>query len=630
MNRPDTVDGTPGPSPGAVTMIRHALAASALAARAAPCALTMYVLITLVAGGLPVATAWLTKLMMDGLVDGTRPGSLVGLAAGLVAVGAVTGMASELTQYLQAEMNRATGLLSQDRLHTAVDGFTGLGRFENPRFLDRLRLALQAGGASANQVVSGLLGIGRALMTIVGLLGSLFLLSPAMTALVLVAGVPTLLAEIVLSRRQARVYWDIGHTERREFFYSTLLTSVDAAKEIRLFGIGGFLRGRMLADRQASNSARRALDRQQALFQAGLGLLAALVSGAGLLWAVRTARSGGLSVGDVAIFVAAVAGVQGATAALAGQIANSYQALLMFEHYAVVTTAGPDLPVSVTPRPLPRLRQGIELRDVWFRYSDDHPWVLRGVSLRIPHGSTLALVGLNGTGKSTIVKLLCRFYDPTHGAILWDGVDLRDVDPAALRRRIGAVFQDYMRYDITAAENIGLGDLDSFDDRARVQTAAEQAGIHDTLVTLPQGYETLLSRMFFMESDKDDPETGVVLSGGQWQRLALARAFLRDQRELMILDEPSSGLDAEAEHEIHASLRRHRGNRTSLLISHRLGTVRDADLIVVLSEGRVVERGNHHALMTAGQVYARLFTLQSTGYRTGPEDCWPVLPAGRS
>ncbi|MFS7874318.1 ABC transporter ATP-binding protein [Streptomyces asiaticus] len=611
-------------------MIRHALAASALAARAAPCALTMYVLITLVAGGLPVATAWLTKLMMDGLVDGTRPGSLVGLAAGLVAVGAVTGMASELTQYLQAEMNRATGLLSQDRLHTAVDGFTGLGRFENPRFLDRLRLALQAGGASANQVVSGLLGIGRALMTIVGLLGSLFLLSPAMTALVLVAGVPTLLAEIVLSRRQARVYWDIGHTERREFFYSTLLTSVDAAKEIRLFGIGGFLRGRMLADRQASNSARRALDRQQALFQAGLGLLAALVSGAGLLWAVRTARSGGLSVGDVAIFVAAVAGVQGATAALAGQIANSYQALLMFEHYAVVTTAGPDLPVSVTPRPLPRLRQGIELRDVWFRYSDDHPWVLRGVSLRIPHGSTLALVGLNGTGKSTIVKLLCRFYDPTHGAILWDGVDLRDVDPAALRRRIGAVFQDYMRYDITAAENIGLGDLDSFDDRARVQTAAEQAGIHDTLVTLPQGYETLLSRMFFMESDKDDPETGVVLSGGQWQRLALARAFLRDQRELMILDEPSSGLDAEAEHEIHASLRRHRGNRTSLLISHRLGTVRDADLIVVLSEGRVVERGNHHALMTAGQVYARLFTLQSTGYRTGPEDCWPVLPAGRS
>ncbi|WP_431047323.1 ABC transporter ATP-binding protein [Streptomyces sp. P1-3] len=605
------------------------LVASALAARAAPRVLTMYVLLTLVAGGLPVATAWLTKFVMDGLVDGTSPGSLVALATGLAAVSAVTGMTSELTQYLQAEMNRATGLLSQDRLFTAVDGFVGLGRFENPRFLDRLRLALQAGGMSANQVVNGLLGTGQALLTIAGLLGSLFLLSPAMTALVLVAGVPTLLAEIVLSRRQARVYWDIGHTERREFFYSTLLTSVDAATEVRLFGIGGFLRGRMLADRRASNGARRALDRQQALVQTGLGLLAALVSGAGLLWAVGTARSGGLSVGDVAIFVAAVAGVQGATAALAGQIANFYQALLMFEHYVVVTTAGPDLPVSATPRALPRLRQGIELRDVWFRYSDDHPWVLRGVSLRIPHGSTLALVGLNGAGKSTLVKLLCRFYDPTHGAILWDGVDLRDVDPAALRHRIGAVFQDYMRYDMTAAENIGLGDLDALDDRTRVQAAAEQAGIHDTLATLPQGYETLLSRMFFMESDKDDPETGVVLSGGQWQRLALARAFLRDRRELMILDEPSSGLDAEAEHEIHASLGRHRGDRTSLLISHRLGTVRDADLIVVLSEGRVVERGNHHALMTAGQVYARLFTLQSTGYRTGPEACWPVLPAGR-
>ncbi|MFI0813385.1 ABC transporter ATP-binding protein [Streptomyces echinatus] len=630
MNRPDTVDGAPGPAPGAVTLIRYTLLASALAARAAPRVLTLYVLLTLVAGGLPVATAWLTKFVMDGLVDATSPGRLIALAAGLAAVSAVTCVTSELTQYLQAEMNRATGLLSQDRLFTAVDGFVGLGRFENPRFLDRLRLALQAGGMSANQVVNGLLGSGQALLTIAGLLGSLFVLSPAMTALVLVAGVPTLLAEIALSRRQARVYWDIGHTERREFFYSTLLTSVAAATEVRLFGIGGFLRGRMLADRRTSNGARRALDRQQASVQTGLGLLAALVAGAGLLWAVGTARSGGLSVGDVAIFVAAVAGVQGATAALAGQIANFYQALLMFEHYVVVTTAGPDLPVAAAPRALPRLRHGIELRDVWFRYSDDHPWVLRGVTFRIEHGSTLALVGLNGAGKSTLVKLLCRLYDPTRGTILWDGVDLRDVDPAALRHRIGAVFQDYMRYDMTAAENIGLGDLDALDDRTRVQAAAEQAGIHDTLASLPQGYETLLSRMFFMESDKDDPQTGIVLSGGQWQRLALARAFLRDRRDLMILDEPSSGLDAEAEHEIHASLARHRGDRTSLLISHRLGTVRDADLIVVLSEGRVVEHGTHHALMAAGQVYARLFALQSTGYRQGPGECRPVLPAGRS
>jgi ATP-binding cassette subfamily B protein len=267
----------------------------------------------------------------------------------------------------------------------------------------------------------------------------------------------------------------------------------------------------------------------------------------------------------------------------------------------------------VVPRALPPLWCGIELRDVWFRYSEDHPWALRGVNLHIPHGTAVALVGRNGAGKSTLVKLLCRFYDPTHGAILWDGVDIRDVDVDDLRQRIGAVFQDYMSYDMTAAENIALGDLDAFNDARRIRAAAQRAGIHATLARLPHGYDTLLSRMFFMGDD--NPESGVVLSGGQWQRLALARAFLRARRDLMILDEPSAGLDAEAEHEIHASLRRYRGGQTSLLISHRLGAVRDADHIVVLHDGRVVEHGDHRTLMAGGGHYARLFTMQARGYQ---------------
>jgi ATP-binding cassette, subfamily B, bacterial len=371
----------------------------------------------------------------------------------------------------------------------------------------------------------------------------------------------------------------------------------------------------MLADRRTANTAKRALDRRELWVQAGLGLLAALVSGGGLLWAVVAAQRGALTVGDITIFVAAIAGVQGALTSLANQIALSHHALLMFGHYTAVVDAEPDLPVADDPRPLSPLAQGIELRDVWFRYSDEHPWVLSGVNLHIPQGTALALVGLNGAGKSTLVKLLCRFYDPTRGAILWDGVDIRDVDVADLRQRIGAVFQDYMHYDMTAAENIALGDLDAFDDRERIQSAAERAGIHEKLAELPHGYDTLLTRMFFMEADKDNPETGVVLSGGQWQRLALARAFLRDRRDLMILDEPSAGLDAEAEHEIHSSLKQHRGGQTSLLISHRLGAVRDADQIVVLSEGRLVEQGDHAGLMAAGGEYARLFSLQASGYQ---------------
>jgi ATP-binding cassette, subfamily B, bacterial len=304
---------------------------------------------------------------------------------------------------------------------------------------------------------------------------------------------------------------------------------------------------------------------------------------------------------------------------MASEIAKSHQALLMFEHYSAIVDAGPDLPVTTSPRDLPRLQQGIRIQDVWFRYSPDHPWVLRGVNLFIPHGEALGLVGLNGAGKSTLVKLLCRFYDPTRGAILWDGVDLRDVDPTELRERIAAVFQDYMHYDMTAAENIGLGDLEAAKDIGLVQSAANRAGIHDKIVELPQGYQTLLSRMFYMESENDDPETGVVLSGGQLQRLALARAFLRYDRELMILDEPSSGLDAEAENEIHHSITRYRAGRTSLLISHRLGAIRKADRIIVLSAGRVVEDGTHDALMQARGEYARLFTMQSSGYRSDPD-----------
>ncbi|MEU7870569.1 ATP-binding cassette domain-containing protein [Dactylosporangium sp. NPDC049140] len=247
---------------------------------------------------------------------------------------------------------------------------------------------------------------------------------------------------------------------------------------------------------------------------------------------------------------------------------------------------------------------------MWFRYSDEHPWVLPGVDLTIPAGGTVALVGLNGSGKSTLVKLLCRLYDPTRGTITWDGLDLREADPAALRSRLGAVFQDFMAYDLSAADNIALGDLRARDDPDRIEAAAARAGVGGTLRGLPRGYRTLLTREFYGEGDDD----GVVLSGGQWQRIAIARGFLRTEADLMILDEPSSGLDPEAEHEIHAALRTARRGRTNLLISHRLSTVRDSDVIAVFDRGRIAERGDHAALLAAGGRYAALFRLQARGY----------------
>ncbi|OLF14210.1 multidrug ABC transporter permease [Actinophytocola xinjiangensis] len=614
--------GSAGAGGGAT--VRQVLAVCSLAAGAAPGILLVYSVLMVASGALPVVIAWLTKLVLDQLAGEPVSGTLVVVGVGLALAGLVGGVAPHAHRYLGAELDRRVEVRAQDRLFGAVERFVGLGRFEDPVFLDRLRLAQQSVHNLADQAVGGVRGVVTSAITIAGFVGSLFVLSPTLMVVVLGTGMLTLAAEIALSRRRARMLWRIGPVERREFFYAQLLSTVEAAKEVRLFGTGGFLRRRMMGERLTANAARRATDRREVAVQSVLAVLAATVAGGGLLWAIGDAQRGGLSVGDVTVFVAAVAGVQAALASLTNEVARTHQALLMFDHYLAVTRAAPDLPLAARPRPLPPLRHAIELRDVWFRYSEEHPWILRGVTLRIPHGQALALVGLNGAGKSTLAKLLCRFYDPTRGVILWDGVDIRQVDVTELRQRVGAVFQDYMAYDLTAGENIALGDLDALGDPGRISTAARRAGVHDRITELPRGYDTLLSRTFFSESDKDDPETGAMLSGGQWQRLALARAFLRDRHELLILDEPSSGLDPQAEAEIHRSLRRFRSGQTSLLISHRLGAVRTADLIVVLDDGQVAERGTHLALMTRGGLYAQLFRLQAAGYQesapTGGDD----------
>jgi ATP-binding cassette subfamily B protein len=374
----------------------------------------------------------------------------------------------------------------------------------------------------------------------------------------------------------------------------------------------------MLRELRTINSETRRLDRVELRTQVVLGLVGAVAAGAGLVWAVHATTTGRLTIGDLAIFIAAVAGVQGGVASGISRFAGAHQAVLMYRHYLEVVTAGPDLPEPPRPAPTPVLRRGIELRDVWFRYGETHSWVLRGVDLTIPSGATVALVGPNGAGKSTVVKLLLRFYDPSRGSVRWDNLDLRDLSAAQLRDRIGVVFQDFMSYDLPASENIGLGDVSALDDCERVSGAARQAGVHEALAALPRGYATPLTRMFtgFSDlSDRDDAETGVLLSGGQWQRVALARSFLRADRDLLILDEPSAGLDPEAEYDIHRRLRSLRQGRTTLLISHRLSTVRDADRIVVLADGRVVEQGSHDELMAARGMYARLFGLQAQGYQ---------------
>lgn len=575
----------------------------------------------------PIATAWLQRAVLNGLVPRGTGGHIastahtasaahiVVLAVLLGAVGVVSAVTQYGRNFVQAELRRGLSLIIPDRAFRSINAFPGISRFESPEFADKIRMVQQLSNTTAVTLVSSGLASAQSLITAVGMFGTLEVINPGLAAIVAATAVPAIAAQISNSRKRAGLQWRKSPSLRRQMFYSRLLSDRDAAQEVRLFGLGGFLSGRMSTEIQSVNQDQRALDLRILTVEGSLSLLAAAITAAGMVWVVGQAAAGKLSIGDVSLFAMAAVSVQVAISGMVSQLADVYQSLVLFGHYVDVVSACPDLPLAVRPRSVPPLRHGIEVQDVWFRYDDAHPWVLRGVSMFIPAGRSAALVGLNGAGKSTLVKLLCRLYDPVQGAIHWDGVDIRDMAPEDLRARIGTVFQDYMCYDLTATENIGIGDLRHLGDAPRIRAAAAQAGVHEKLASLPRGYDTLLSRIFFDNKDKENPETGVILSGGQWQRLAVARGFMRADRDLLILDEPSSGMDAEAEHALHQRLCGIRHGRASLLISHRLGSIRDADMIYVLSGGQIAERGTHQELMAAGGEYHRLFTLQASGYQ---------------
>jgi ATP-binding cassette, subfamily B, bacterial len=611
---------------------RRARIVVALVWAASPLCMVLMAVLAVSGGSIPTLTALLQREVLDDLVSrgpatGARPApvavhpGVVGHVILLAGILGGAGVVSAITQYaqtfVQSELQRGLGLLIKDRMFQAMNAFPGMSRFESPVFADKVQVAQQLSSNTTTSLVSGVLQAGQSLVTTVGMFGALEVINPVLAGIVAGSAVPAIAAQISNGRRRARLEWQRSPAIRRQLFYGRLLSDRDGAKEVRLFGLGNFLRGRMLSELRSVNAGQRVLDLRVLAIEGSLSVLTAAITAAGTVWVVREVAAGRMSVGDVSLFAMAAVGVQAAISGMVSRLSGVYESLLLFGHYVDIVTMGPDLPLAASPRHLPALRRGIEVRDVWFRYDDQHPWVLRGVSMFIPFGHSVALIGLNGAGKSTLVKLICRLYDPVRGSILWDGTDLRDVAPEDLRARIGTVFQDYMTYDLTAAENVGIGDLDRLNDMDRIREAAAHAGVHDKIASLPRGYRTLLSLIFFSSRDKDNPETGVILSGGQWQRLAVARGLMRAERDLLILDEPSSGMDAEAEHALHARLCAIREGKTSLLISHRLGSVRDADEIYVLSAGQITESGTHAMLMTANGEYHRLFTLQASGYQAG-------------
>ncbi|MGW4641189.1 ABC transporter ATP-binding protein [Sphaerisporangium sp. NPDC004334] len=631
------------------------ISALALAWRAAPGMFLLQIALTAASALVPVVTAWLLKLILDGAVGGAEWSALLVMAALMAAVTASGTVFLHGGNYLRTEVERRVSRLCRSRLFAAVNRFVGLGRFEDPSFQDHLRSAQDVGPTAPDDIINGFLGGLRGLIMACGFVVAVATINPVVAVAVMLAAVPALAAERFLVRRRVRVFWAMSPALRRELFYGRLQSDLRAVKELRLFGLGDFFRERMLAERLSADAAQRKVDRRTWTLQALLGLLSALVAGAVLVWGVAQLRTGLLTIGDVSVLVAVIAGVQSGLSQVIGEYAVVHRGLLLFGHYLAVVNAGPELPVAEDPRAIAPLSRGIEFRDVWFRYSPDHPWVLRGINLHVKKGDALAIVGLNGAGKSTMVKLLFRYYDPTEGAVLWDGVDIRLFAPEDLRRRVSGVFQDPMEYDLTAAENIGLGDLDHMGDRARVRGAGTLAGIDIALRRLPDGYDTFLSRMFGKPMDAlgepaaetravvtDPPEeeppmrgeadaapaaavscstgAGMTLSGGQWQRLAFARALFREGRDVLVLDEPNSGLDPAAESEIHSTLQAHRQDWTSIMISHRLSAVREADVIVLIEDGRIAEQGSHARLMAMDGRYAGLFRTQASGYSEVPSN----------
>jgi ATP-binding cassette subfamily B protein len=591
---------------------RVARAALALGWKAAPALLVVQLLLALLSGLIPTAVGLLGEALVDSLtlhgaeVSGVH---IAWLAAGVAIGTGLLALLSAVAGLAATAMSRSVKLVAQDRLFRRVNDFKGLRPFEDPETQDSIRLAEQASQDAPQQVLDFSIGLVRNGTTVVGFLGTVLAIWPLMGLLMLACVGVASTGQIWLARRQVASTERSMSALRRQFFYRTLILERRAAMEVRLFGTGEVFHQRLL------DSLRQLLDtevvksRRDTLMQSALALLTAAVAGVAGVVVAEQVHHGSLTIGEMTLFTAAVAAVQGALASTMAQMGRMHQSLRLFSRYLTLLSAPDDLPDGTSiPRPL---CEGITFEGVWFRYSATGPWVLRDLDLQLPHGKAVGLVGVNGAGKSTLIKLLCRYYEPERGRILWDGVDIREFSLQELRRRMGATFQEFMTYDISARDNIGIGELEYLSDLERIRAAARLADIDDVLDGLADGYDTVLSCVI-LDRNKDK---GMLLSGGQWQRVALARALLRDDCDLLILDEPSSGLDPLAERRIHDTLARHRAGRTSLLVSHRLAALRDADVIVVLGEGRIVEQGDHHDLLARGGRYAELFVAQAQGYQ---------------
>jgi ATP-binding cassette subfamily B protein len=598
---------------GARAVFRQIPGTLRLVREADPRGLAQVALLTALLALLPAAIAWVGKLIVDGVVLAARSGAapdrehvlaLVAAELGLMAVQLSAGRLLSLRRELLRGTlgNRVNEAILEKALELEVR------HFEDADVYDKMQNARREASARPLSLVMQTFGIAQNAVTLAALSGLLLRLSPVSVLVVVAASVPAFLAEARLSADSFRMWTWRAPEGRRLNYLEWILTRDSHVKEVKLFGLGPLVLGRYRALFTKFFDEDRLL--AWARLRAGLAfgaLSLAAFYGMYALMAGRAARAE-ITLGDLALYIAVFRQGQGAIQALLQAVGGLYEDALfmsnLFDYLAIPT--GAEAARVSPPRSPPRGRPGaLELERVSFRYPGTGEWALRDVSLVVAPGETLGLVGENGAGKSTLVKLLLRLYDPTEGAIRWGGVDLRDMDPADLRGRIGAVFQDFVRYQFTAAENVGLGSPAHVADRPRIEEAGERGGATALVASLPRGWDTVLGGWF---------EAGHELSAGQWQKLAVARAFMREEAELLVFDEPTAAIDAAAEHELFQRFQALAAGRSAIVISHRFSTVRIADRIAVLHGGRLEELGSHRELVERGGRYAHLFSLQAQGY----------------
>ena len=389
-------------------------------------------------------------------------------------------------------------------------------------------------------------------------------------------------------------------------YLTTLMTTDTYHKEVKIFNLGQFFSNRYRSIFDEYYAENRSLMVRRYLAGFAWGALSTLVSSATYLYVALRTVAGVITLGDLTLFTQAAISIQNNFQGVLTGLSSIYEHQLYLKTLFDLLEAKPSVSAPEHPIPMRRpFQEGIEFRHVSHVYEGTGQPALRDVSFTIAPGETVAIVGRNGAGKTTLVKLLARLYDPIEGQVMIDGNDVRAYEPADLRNEVGVIFQDYVTYQLTARENIGLARTERIDDMSLITEAAEKSGAHPVIADLPSGYDTLLGRWF---------EQGHQLSGGEWQKIALARAFMRDA-QILILDEPTASLDARAEYDLFLRMRELTAGKTAVFISHRFSTVRLADRILVLDDGQLVEQGTHDELMVLGGLYAELFSLQAASYR---------------